>query len=295
MKAYVRSTVWPLLTLLLLGSLLVVGCSRSATADLLPDIQGQEQDANGGLDLDAQNETMQALLSTGLTETASAPQEEGDTVETPEPQVEPGEEIATEVLSEENTLSSEGETIINPEGEQTTSSDEANLESSESDSTAIVADEGSEILEIVEIEAVEMDGDPETMTGPAFTLPTTYIVQQGDWIYMIAREFNVEPREVISANPGFDPEIVIPGQELLIPDPAPSDGGEQTGAVDELGTAAMVAPTAGETVTETYVVETGDTVFSIGLRHDVSYADLAAANDISSPYMVFPGQVLVIP
>ena len=112
---------------------------------------------------------------------------------------------------------------------------------------------------------------------------------------MIAREFNVEPREVIEANPGFDPEIVIPGQELLIPDPAQSDGGEQTGAVDELGTAAMVTPTSGETVTETYVVETGDTVFSIGLRHDVSYADLAAANDISSPYMVFPGQVLVIP
>ena len=134
--------------------------------------------------------------------------------------------------------------------------------------------------EVTESEGIVSDLIDETLADPAFALPTTYVVQEGDWIYMIARDFNVDAREVISANPGFDPEIVLPGQELLIPAPAASDDMPPP-EVGETGPAALiVGPAVVESSPATYVVESGDTVFSIGAKHNVAYAELAAANDI---------------
>jgi LysM repeat protein len=42
-------------------------------------------------------------------------------------------------------------------------------------------------------------------------------------------------------------------------------------------------------------VERGDTLGGIAAEHDVSLSDLVAANDISNPNLIHPGQVLVIP
>lgn len=44
-----------------------------------------------------------------------------------------------------------------------------------------------------------------------------------------------------------------------------------------------------------YTVERGDTLSQIAADHGVSVAELAAANGISNPDLIFPGQVLVIP
>lgn len=44
-----------------------------------------------------------------------------------------------------------------------------------------------------------------------------------------------------------------------------------------------------------YTVKPGDTLGKIAQAHDVSVADLVAANNIANPNLIFPGQVLVIP
>lgn len=44
-----------------------------------------------------------------------------------------------------------------------------------------------------------------------------------------------------------------------------------------------------------YTVQRGDTLGRIALENGVSVADLAAANDINNPNLIYPGQVLVIP
>lgn len=44
-----------------------------------------------------------------------------------------------------------------------------------------------------------------------------------------------------------------------------------------------------------YTVERGDTLGQIAREHDVSLSDLAAANNIDNPDLIFPGQVLTIP
>ena len=295
MKASVRGAGWPLITMLLaLGAFVLVGCSRSATSDLLPEDRVQEQDVgDASLDLDAQNATMQVLLSTGLTQTASAPQGEQLVEETPEPQVESGEASSTEVESAGDTEHSDEVIAADASIDDTSVSDADTGDTNESDGPV---ESHSEIIDVVEEEVPAVDAASDQLTDPAFNLPMTYVVKQGDWIYMIAREFNVEPREVISANPGFDPNTVLPGQELLIPAPGVSDGEMPAVAMEAaMSPAVIVAPAAAQGVPDTYVVEAGDTVFSIGLKHNVAYADLAAANDISAPYLVYPGQVLAIP
>jgi len=46
---------------------------------------------------------------------------------------------------------------------------------------------------------------------------TQYTVQAGDWIFKIARQFGVTPEAIIAANPGIDPDQLVPGQVLIIP------------------------------------------------------------------------------
>jgi len=46
---------------------------------------------------------------------------------------------------------------------------------------------------------------------------------------------------------------------------------------------------------EVYVVQPGDTLFAIALRFGVTVADIAAANNLSNPNLIFVGQRLVIP
>lgn len=45
---------------------------------------------------------------------------------------------------------------------------------------------------------------------------------------------------------------------------------------------------------ETYVVQEGDTLYSIAFRHGVDYRALARWNDIGSNYLIFPGDELVL-
>src|SRR5579875_118803 len=50
-----------------------------------------------------------------------------------------------------------------------------------------------------------------------------------------------------------------------------------------------------EDLFETYTVVGGDTLYKIGLRFNVPWQSIAQANSIQSPYMIYPGEVLVIP
>lgn len=45
----------------------------------------------------------------------------------------------------------------------------------------------------------------------------------------------------------------------------------------------------------TYTVKSGDNLWMIGQRLGINYLELAKANNISSPYVIHPGQVLVMP
>jgi len=110
-------------------------------------------------------------------------------------------------------------------------------------------------------------------TAPAG--PTQYTVQQGDWIWKIAREHGVDPNALIAANPGIDPNNIQPGQVLTIPAPG-----------------ASAPPASGPT---TYTVQPGEWIYQIARKLGKDPQAIINANPGISPNLVYAGQVLNIP
>jgi len=110
--------------------------------------------------------------------------------------------------------------------------------------------------------------------------PETYILQQGEYPYCIARRFNVNPADLISLNGITENTILNPGMELKIP----------TSGTWELGPRFLKEhPTK-------YTILVGDTIYKIACDFgDVSPNEIMDANQIESADTLIVGQVLLIP
>jgi LysM repeat protein len=106
-------------------------------------------------------------------------------------------------------------------------------------------------------------------TAPASGF-THYTVQRGDTLYSIARRYGTTVEAIMAANGITDPRTLRVGQVLLIP------AGGTTGA-------------------KTYVVQPGDTLYSISRRFGTTVETLAALNGLAPPYTIKVGQTLTIP
>ena len=102
----------------------------------------------------------------------------------------------------------------------------------------------------------------------------TYTVQKGDTLSQIASKYRTTYQKLASYNNISNPNLIYPGQVILIP---------ETGSVP----VAQV----------TYTVKSGDTLSKIGERYGISWKKLYEKNkDIigSDPNKIYPGQKLVI-
>ena len=109
--------------------------------------------------------------------------------------------------------------------------------------------------------------------------PTTYTLQDGEFVYCLARRFNVDPADVLSQNGLSDSETIYAGRTIQIP---------TTGSFP--GTRALKAHPA------TYIVQTGDSVYSIACQYgDVDPINIAAVNGLSAPYTLSVGAQIQIP
>ncbi|MCW5851340.1 MAG: LysM peptidoglycan-binding domain-containing protein [Anaerolineae bacterium] len=104
--------------------------------------------------------------------------------------------------------------------------------------------------------------------------PTYYTVKRGDTVNSIARQFGVTAQALIATNGLRPPYTIYPGQTLQIP------GGGQPG------------PGPGPRY---HVVRPGDTLIRIGQQYGVPWGDIAVANGLSYPFILYVGQVLTIP
>jgi LysM repeat protein len=118
-------------------------------------------------------------------------------------------------------------------------------------------------------------------TGATTPCPNPYTIQTGEWIYQIARKCGLAAKDIVAANPGINPNYVVPGQLINLP-----TGTTPVGVTP-------VPPAAGCTGTRTIV--TGDTLFRLAYGCGLTVEQLAAANGIAFPYTIFPGQVLRFP
>ena len=58
-----------------------------------------------------------------------------------------------------------------------------------------------------------------TICVQSYTPPqgTTYVVQRGDWLARIAQRYGVSLWAMLQANPLMNPNLIYPGQVLIIP------------------------------------------------------------------------------
>lgn len=115
------------------------------------------------------------------------------------------------------------------------------------------------------------NGAAPTPTPSPF-VETTYIVRPGDSLYRIGRAYGIGWVQIAEANGLVNPNQIYVGQTLKIPVSAPGPAPQFT-----------------------HVVQVGETLFLISLRYGIPWPTIAQANEISSPYVIYVGQTLVIP
>lgn len=106
-----------------------------------------------------------------------------------------------------------------------------------------------------------------------------YTVRPGDTLFSIARRFGVSVGGIAMANHIVNPNLIFVGQRLVIP----------------AGYPPPFPPPFAPPAAAVYIVQPGDTLFSIALRFGTTVFAIATANNIPNPNVIFVGQRLVIP
>lgn len=110
-------------------------------------------------------------------------------------------------------------------------------------------------------------------TVAAEDCPETHTVQKGENLFRIALKYGITVKELAEANGITNPDKIQAGTVLKIPGCKQGEGDEE----------------------QTYVVQKGDTLYSIALKFGVKWQELAAYNDITNPDLIYVGQELKIP
>ncbi len=111
--------------------------------------------------------------------------------------------------------------------------------------------------------------------------PGSYTLQQGEHPYCLARRFNINPSQLLSANGISEGTVLYPGKVLTIPQSAGPFPGDR---------ALKVHPT-------TYTVGSSNvTIYEIAcLFGDVYPEDIASSNGLTLSSSLTTGQQLTIP
>lgn len=121
---------------------------------------------------------------------------------------------------------------------------------------------------------------PLPTSAPVGSRPATYTLQPGEFVFCIARRFDVDPDQILSLSGLSDSQTVYPGTVLKIPQSGSFPGDR----------ALRIHPT-------TYTVaSSGETIYGIACQFgDVDPAAIAQANSISPGTALTAGQQLSIP
>lgn len=109
--------------------------------------------------------------------------------------------------------------------------------------------------------------------------PATYVVTHGDTLWGIARSFRSSVASLQRANGMADSTLIRIGQTLTIPNQSTPTTATATSA----------------TAPGMYVVQSGDTLWSIARTYGTSVASLAQMNGVTNPSLIRVNQPLTIP
>lgn len=122
--------------------------------------------------------------------------------------------------------------------------------------------------------------------------PFIYVVQSGDTLFSLVRQFGVAAEDLVNANNITDPNTLVPGTELIIPGYAPQGTAPVAEGTDSGSSGTPAA--GGEDLVE-HVVQPGETFSEIAALYGVDEEELAVANGIANRNQLRSGQTLAIP
>ena len=147
----------------------------------------------------------------------------------------------------------------------------------------------------------------------------TYIVQSGDTLSGIADKFNTTYQTLATLNGIANPNVIMPGQVLKVTGQVDNQAVYYVQAGDTLSAIAskfgktvnslasannisnpniiyvgqkLVISGNNESQTNTYTVQSGDTLSGIASAHGITWQALASKNHIANPNMIFIGQTI---
>jgi LysM repeat protein len=139
--------------------------------------------------------------------------------------------------------------------------------------------------------SVVLPPSPTALPGDA---PCMHTVQVGEWLYSIARKYNINPVDLIAVNPGSENRTLQPGDVIRIPNcnqPTPTAVPPTQPAAG--GTSGEM-PTPIPLIDRVYTVAAGDTLGGIARKFGVTVQMLKDANGLTSDFLRI-GQQLKIP
>jgi LysM repeat protein len=114
---------------------------------------------------------------------------------------------------------------------------------------------------------------------PVLTKPESYTIQSGEYVYCLARRFDVDPQDILSLNGLSSYSLLSPGMTIKIP----------TNGSCPFERTVLPHP-------DTWTVSAGETIYGIACEYgDVYPESIIAVNGLTEPYTLTAGQILQIP
>ncbi len=139
---------------------------------------------------------------------------------------------------------------------------------------------GGETPAATEAPPAPTEAPEEEVVVPTAEVPSTYVLQKGEYPYCIARRFDVDAGALLNLNGWSTNAVVSPGTTVRIPQGTSWSSGSR---------ALKSHPTS-------YTVVAGDTIYTIACAFgDVDPNAIIVVNGLESPYTLTSGQTLDIP
>lgn len=146
--------------------------------------------------------------------------------------------------------------------------------------------------EAEETPATDGTADASSATATPIGQQIEYTVQAGDWIFKIARDFNVDPQDIIDLNDLVNPGSLTVGTVLKIPVAGTSIEPTVVGTAVATTPATTGTPSSGSTV---HIVQPGEWIWQIARLYGLDPQAIIDANNLTSPSNISPGDELIIP
>lgn len=120
-----------------------------------------------------------------------------------------------------------------------------------------------------------------------------HIVQPGQTLASIARQYGVTWQDVATWNNLTDPNTIFAGQRLVVNGTAAPGSAAVAGPTIVENTTATAPATTG--TERTHIVQIGEHLASIARLYGLRWTTIARANNLQNPNQIYAGQQLVIP